>query len=223
MIGFARQVYALLAKDLLLEARTKDALGAMLVFSLLILLTFNVALDLQPEVVAAAGPGVLWVAVLFGSTLGLGRTFTRERDQGTLDGLLMAPVGGSAVFLAKLLAHTLMMGVVLLVTVPAYAALFRGTIDPGPMALILAFGTIGLGAVGTLLSAVAANTRAREVMLPILLFPIIVPLLIGVVQATGPALGAPPFRSMPWISLLVALDATYIALGILVFDYVLEE
>src|SRR5207248_2590813 len=102
---FFGQLAAVLAKDLRIEWRTKDALTAMLVFSFLVLVTFNFALDLRPEVMAAVGPGVLWVAVVFASTLGLGRTFAVERDQGTLDGLLMAPLDRGALFLATLVSN----------------------------------------------------------------------------------------------------------------------
>lgn len=223
MVAFGRQVSAVLAKDLLIEARTKDALSAMLVFSLLVLVTFNLALDLRPELMAAVGPGVLWVAVVFGSTLGLGRTFIVERDSGTLEGLLVAPVDRSALFVAKLLGNIVFMGLVQLVSVPTYVVLFGVAIDPFPTFLTLLLGTVGLAAVGTLFSAISAHTRAREVMLPVLLFPVIVPILIGVVQATGVALGSPTARNMPWLSLLVAFDAIYVAFGALVFDSALEE
>lgn len=223
MVAVGRQISAVLAKDLLIEARTKDALSAMLVFSLLVLVTFNLALDLRPELMAAVGPGVLWVAVVFGSTLGLGRTFIIERESGTLEGLLIAPVDRSALFLAKLLGNIVFMGLVQLVSVPTYVVLFGVTIDPFPTFLTLFLGTVGLAAVGTLFSAIAAHTRAREVMLPVLLFPVIVPILIGVVQATGVALGSPTARNMPWLSLLVAFDAIYVVFGALVFDSALEE
>jgi heme exporter protein B len=220
---FARQVYAILAKDLLLEARTKDALAAMAVFSLLALVTFSFALDLTHELVSAVGPGVVWVTVVFASMLGLGRTFARERDQGTLDGMLIAPVEPSAVFLAKLLLNVLLMTVVLLVSVPCYAALFDVQVEVGQLVSSLALGVIGLAVVGTLFSAVASHTRAREVMLPVLMLPVIVPLLIGVVQATGPALGGSRASVQPWLALLLAFDAIYFAIGLLVFEHALED
>ncbi|MBM2812194.1 MAG: cytochrome biosis protein [Chloroflexi bacterium] len=220
---FGRQVYAVLAKDLLLEWRTKDSLSAMLVFALLVLVTFNFALDLRPDLLASVGPGVLWVAVVFGSTLGLGRTFAVERDAGTLDGLLIAPLDRAALFAAKLLGNLALMAIVEIVCVPAFAILFNVAIDVFAVVVTLAAGTVGLGAVGTLLSAVAANTRAREVMLPVLLFPILVPVLIGVVQATGLAMGSVSARDMPWLSLLLAFDAIYVAVGAVAMEYVLED
>ncbi|MPZ14717.1 MAG: ABC transporter permease subunit [Chloroflexi bacterium] len=223
VLVFGRQVYAVLAKDLLLEVRTKDALTAMLVFSLLALVTFNFALDLRPEVMSAVGPGVLWVALVFGSTLGLARTFAAERDHGTLEGLLMAPLDRSALYLAKLLANLIIISAAATVSVPAFAVLFDVAVDIPAVLGTLLLGAVGVAAVGTLFSAMASHTRAREVMLPILLFPILVPILIGVVQATGLALGSPTARDMPWLSLLVAFDGIYVAVGALVFDFVLQE
>jgi heme exporter protein B len=221
--SLARQAYAVLAKDLLLEARTKDALSAMMVFAFLVLTTFNFTLDLRPDVMAAVGPGVLWVAVVFAGTLGLGRTFAAERDHGTLEGLLAAPMDRSVLFLAKLLGNLTLMGLVELAAVAVFGALFNTSLLVAPALGALVLGTIGLSAVGTLFSAVAAHTRAREVMLPVLLFPVIVPLLIGVVQATGHALGSATAMDMPWHSLLLAFDAIYIVLGAVVFEYILEE
>lgn len=220
---FSRQVLALFAKDLLIELRTRESVGAMVVFALLVLVTFNFALDLRRELTALVGAGVLWIGVVFAATLGFGRTFAVERDQGTLDGLLLAPLDRSALFLAKLLGNLALMGVVELVTVPAFAALFDVSLDLPVVLGTLFVGTVGLAAVGTLFSAIAAHTRAREVMLPLLLFPVAAPVLIGVVQATGVALGSPTARDMPWLSLLVAFDAIYLAVGAVVFEYVMEE
>jgi heme ABC exporter ATP-binding subunit CcmA/heme exporter protein CcmB len=222
-IGPLGQLAALVAKDALLEWRSKDALAAMLVFALLTLVTFNFALDLRPEVMAAVGPGVLWIAVVFGSMLGPGRSFIREQEGGTLEGLLMAPLDRSTLFLGKLMVNLLVMAAVLAVSVPVFLALFdvRGAV--GPLALVLLAGTVGLGAVETLLAAIAAHTRAREVMLPVLLLPIIVPIVIGVVQATGLALGSATVQDLPWLGLILAFDAIYLAAGIAVFEYVLEE
>ena len=220
---FLGQVYALLARDLQVEARTKDALGAMVVFSLLVLMAFSFALDLRPEVVAVVGPGVLWISVVFAATLGLGRTFAREREQAMLEGILIAPIDPAALFVAKLVLNALLMTLVLLVTVPAYAALFNVPLEIGPLLANLLLGVIGLSAVGTLFSAVASHTRAREVMLPVLMFPVIVPLLIAVVQGTGLALGVGSARPMPWLALVAGFDAVYLAIGLLIFEHALEE
>jgi heme ABC exporter ATP-binding subunit CcmA/heme exporter protein CcmB len=222
-VATARQLAAVVAKDALLEWRSKDALAAMLVFALLTLITFNFALDLRPEVMAAVGPGVLWIAVVFGSMLGPGRSFIREQEAGTLEGLLMAPLDRSTLFLAKLATNLLVMAAVQAVSVPFFIALFDVHGAVGPLVLVLMAGTLGLGAVETLLAAIAAQTRAREVMLPVLLLPVIVPIVIGVVQATGLALGSSTAQDLPWLGLILAFDAIYLATGIAVFAYVLEE
>lgn len=223
MIVLSRQLYALLAKDLLVEVRTKDALGATLLFALLVLVTFNFALDLRPEVLAVVGPGILWTAVLFAGTIGFGRAFASERDQGTLEFLLGAPIDRGALFASKLLTSAIVMALAEAVLVPVYVALFNVHLDVLPLLPVLVLGTIGLAAVGTLFSAMAAHTRAREVLLPILLFPIAVPLLIGVVEATGLVMGTGFAPDRPWLGLLVAFDAVYLAIGMVVFEYVLEE
>ncbi len=223
MIPFTRQVYAVFAKDVVLELRTRDALGAMVVFALLVLVTFNFTLDLRPELLAAVGHGVLWVSIVFAGTLGLGRAFAVEREEGTLEGMLMAPLDRSALYLAKVLSSLIFMGIVEVVGVVAFVALFDARVDPGRLLGALSLGTIGLGAVGTLLSGIAANTRAREVMLPLLLFPIIVPLLIGVVESSGAALDLSTEQGAPWLSLLATFDLVYLALGAVAFDVVLEE
>jgi heme exporter protein B len=220
---FGRQVYAVLAKDLLVEWRSRDLVLAMVVFAFLSLVTFNFALDLRPEMVAVVGRGVLWVVVVFAGTIGLGRSFSAERDQGTLEGLLVAPVDRSALFFAKVIGNLLFMALVELVTVAAFVALFNITVDLIPLAITLGLGTVGLAATGTLFAGIASNTRAREVMLPLLLFPIIVPLLIGVVQASSPALGEGLGREAPWLTLLAAFDVVYLAAGAVAFEYVLEE
>lgn len=223
MRAFGGQVYALLAKDLLLELRTREMFTGIVIFALLVLVTFNFALDLRPEVVRVVGPGVLWIAVVFTGPVGMARGFAEERDRGTLEMLTVAPIERSALFIAKLLGSALVMAVAQVILVPAFAALFNAPIQPAAMLPALLLGDIGLAAVGTLFSAMAAHTRAREVLLPVLVFPIIVPLIIAVVQATSLALGSELASDHPWLGLLVAFDAIYLSLGAVVFEYVLEE
>ncbi len=220
---FLAQVSALVAKDVQLELRTRDTLTAVLVFGLLVLVTFNFALDIRPEIAQAVGPGILWIAVVFTGPVGMGRTFSEERERGTLEALVASPVDRSAIFLGKLISSVVIMLAAQLVLVPAFVALFNVPLDPAAILPALILGDIGLAAVGTLFSAIAAHTRAREVLLPVLIFPIIVPLVIAAVQATGLALGNELARDRPWIGLLVAFDAIYLSLGVAVFEYVLEE
>lgn len=223
---FFDQLRALIWKELLVEARGQETVLAGAVFALLVLVIFNLAFDLRVENVAAVAPGVLWVTVSFAGVLSLGRVFARERDRRTLDGLLLAPVDRSALYLAKVLTSVVSMLVVEVVALPAFIALFNLVVDLPLLVLALVLGTFGLAGVGTLFAAIAAHTRAREVMLPLLLFPIQVPVILATVKATGAAIRVPgldPLEIGQWLGLLVAFDALFLGLSVLLFDYAIEE
>src|SRR5437870_6110313 len=153
--------------------------------------------------------------------LGLGRTIAAEREKGSLDRLLLCPVNRKAIYLAKLLGNMLFIGVVEIVALPIFAALFDvplfGTLLP-----IVLLGTLGIAAVGTLFSAMAAATRARELLLPILVFPLIVPVVIAAVRATGTLL-VPVANEPPWLGLIVAFDVIFLSASMLTFQYIVEE
>lgn len=220
---FLGTVLALVRKDLLMEWRSKDVVSGGLVFALLILVVFNFAFDLQAENLTALAPGVLWITFIFAGMLGIGRSFAIERDRGTLEGLLLAPIDRSALYLAKTLTNVALMGVVELAAFPVFVALFNVRAAWLDVALVAILGTIGFAGVGTLSAAIAASTRAREIMLPLLLLPLEVPVVIASVKATGVALGAQPADTLPWLQLLVGFDVILVAAAILVFEYVLEE
>jgi heme exporter protein B len=217
------QIGAIVWKDLLAEARTREVFNSALVFALLLLVVFNFAFDLRVENVAEVAPGVLWGTFIFGGVLMLGRAFARERDRGTLEGLLLAPVDRGAVYVAKLLTNVLFMLLVELVALPVFVGLFNVPLDWGLVLLTLLLGTLGFAGVGTLLAAMAANTRAREVMLPLLLFPISLPVVMATVKVTGAAIGQVRGDAMPWLQLLVGFDAIFLTLSFILFEYVLEE
>jgi heme exporter protein B len=219
---YLEKTLALYWKDVLAELRTREVVNSSLVFSLMVLVLFNFALDLRGERVQAVAPGVLWVTFAFAGVLTLGRAFAREQDRGTLEGLLLSPVDRSALYLAKLMAVLTFMGVVEAVSLLVFVALFNLSLDwPLTIAVVL-LGTLGFAAVGTLLAAMAANTRAREVMLPLLLFPLALPLLIATVKATAQALGEPSDADHPWLGLLAAYDAIFLAISFVVFEHVVE-
>jgi heme exporter protein B len=223
---FLRQLRALIWKELLVEARSRETVLAGAVFALLVLVVFNFAFDLRVESVAAVAPGVLWVTVTFSGVLSLGRAFSRERDRQTLDGLLLAPVDRSALYLAKVAASLLAMLVVQVIAVPAFIGLFNVRVDLPLLMLALVLGTFGLAGVGTLFAAMAAHTRAREVLLPLLLFPIQVPVILATVKSTGAAIRVPgiePTDVGNWLGLLVGFDVLFFALSVLLFDYAIEE
>jgi len=222
--SFSTQVGTLLWKDLVAELRTRELLGGMLVFGLLVLLIFNFAFDLRVDNVAAIAPGVLWVAFTFGGILGLGRSFVVEKDRGTLDGLLAAPVERGAIYLAKLLGNLLFMVLVESICLPVFTMFFNfGAISLDVIAIVI-LGTFGFAAVGTLFSAMAANTRARDVMLPLLVLPICIPVVIASVEATSLVFdGSRVADRLSWLGLLGAFDAIFGMLCFLVFDFVVEE
>jgi heme exporter protein B len=223
-LRFLHQVYAIVAKDVAAEVRTREAISAMLVFSVLALLVFSLALDLRGEVAQAVAPGVLWATVAFAGMLGLSRSLTREQQSGCIDGLLLAPVDRSAIFFGKAIGNLLFMVVVEAILLPLCSALFDvSLLQPGVL-LVTALGTLGYAAAGTLLAALAGNTRAREVMLPILLLPLAIPALAAAVQATGELVGGAALGAVAgWMGLLVAYDLITVAVAMLTFEYVVEE
>jgi heme exporter protein B len=224
--SFFSQLRTLIWKDLLVEARGRETVLAGAVFALLVLVIFNFAFDLRVENVAAVAPGVLWVTVTFAGVLSLGRAFARERDRRTLDGLLLAPIDRSALYLAKVVTSVVSMLVVEVVALPAFIALFNLVVNLPLLIVALVLGTLGLAGVGTLFAAIAAHTRAREVMLPLLLFPIQVPVILATVKSTGAAIRVPglePPDVGQWLGLLIAFDALFLGLRVLLFDYAIEE
>ena len=219
-----RQMGALLWKDVLIELRTRDAIVAMMVFGILALTVFNFAFELRAESIALVAPGVLWVAVLFAGVLGLGRAFTHERERGSMEGLLLCPADRGTIFVAKFLANLTFIGAAEIVIVPVYDSFFDvDALRPGVVAVIL-LATIGFAAVGTVFGAMSVNTRAKEVMLPVLLLPIVTPLIIGAVRATGVLIDGGAFSEIwTWVNLLIAVDVVYLTVSFLVFEFVLED
>jgi heme exporter protein B len=222
---FCAQVWAILWKDVRCELRSKQVWMGMGLFALLVLVIFNFAFDLRVENKAAVAPGALWVAFIFASLLGLGRTIAAEREKGSLDRLLLCPVDRKAIYLAKLLGNMLFIGVVEIIALPVFAALFNVPFFTGPLLLIVLAGTLGIAAVGTLFSAMAAATSARDVLLPLLVFPLIVPVVIGAVRATGTLMipGGPSPNEPPWLGLMIAFDIIFLSVSMLTFEFVIEE
>ena len=219
---FLEQVIAIFWKDVRYELRSKQMWAGMGLFAPLVLVIFNFAFDLRVDNKAAVAPGALWVAFVFASLLGLGRTIAAEREIGSMDRLLLCPVDRKAIYLAKLLGNMLFIGVVEIVALPIFAALFNVPLFVGALLPIVLLSTLGIAAVGTLFSAMAAATRARELLLPILVFPLIVPIVIGAVRATGTLL-APAVNEPPWLGLIAAFDVIFLTVSMLTFEYVVEE
>ncbi len=221
---FLRKVFAIVWKDITAELRTKDIFSAMAVFAMLALVIFQFAFDLRADNVRLVLPGVIWVAITFAGVLGLSRSFIVEQDRGSLEGLLLAPMDRSAIYFGKLIGNLLFIGAVELLLLPLASIFFNIWLITPALLLVVALGTVGFAAVGTLFSALSVNTRAREVLLPILLFPIMIPVLIAGVRATGALLDGEALSDIAhWLRLVIAYDAIFIAVAFLLFDYVVEE
>jgi len=222
---YLRKIVAIIAKDIAAELRTREMLSSMFVFSLLVILIFNFAFDLRADNQRTLAPGVLWVAIAFAGMLGLSRSFIMEKDRGSMEGLLLTPVDRSAIYLGKMLGNVLFIGAVEVVILPIFVVLFNLSAEDLPLlAGVMILGTIGFAGVGTLFSAMAIHTRAREVLLPILLFPVVIPVMLASVKLTAAILDRLAFDEVQnWFSLLVAFDAIFMALSVILFDFVVEE
>jgi len=224
-MNYLKQVAAIIAKDIAAELRTREMLSSMGVFAILVIIVFNFAFELtERQIIETATPGALWVTIIFAGMLGLNRSLSVELDKGCLDGLLLTPVDRSAIFFGKALGNALFMLIVEAIVLPLFVVFFNVPLVQPWVILIVALGTLGFAGVGTLLSSMAVNTRAREVMLPILLFPVAMPELIAAVKATaGAMMGLPVSEWQQWLSLLIVFDVVLIAVSFMVFEYVVEE
>ena len=224
MRGFLRPAAAIVWRDILLETRSKDVVVSLLVFSLLVVVVFNFAIDITPHTAVLVAPGVLWVAITFGGLLGLTRSAALEMESGGLDGLLLAPVGRDAVFFGKVASSTLFMLVVEVLVFPVFAVIFDVSIAEPALLPIALLATLGIATVGTVFAAMAANTRAREVMLPLLFLPAALPAIVAAVEATGLLLGDGTFgETGRWLALLAAFDAVFLVVAPFAFRLVVEE
>ncbi len=219
-------VLAIAAKDIRAELRSRTALLSAVVFAALVLVIFNFARD--PTAVASVdlAPSVLWVTFALAAMVALNRAFTVERENGALDGLLLAPVPRGAVFLGKLIANLAFVGTVEAITLPLFVLFFNvdlGHALPGLLGVTV-LATIGFVAVGTLFSAMAVRTRFAELMLPVLLLPFMVPPLIGAVQVTARLLADRPLSEMlGWLRLLALYDVVFVTLCTMAFASVVDE
>jgi heme exporter protein B len=226
MLVTLRQAWLIAAKDLRLEFRSRTAFLSSLVFTALVLAIFNFARD--PTVLSGAdlAPGILWITFCFAGLLGLNRAFQLERENRTLDGLLLAPLSRSALYLGKAIANLVFVGTVEAIALPLFALFFNVPILPvlGPLVGVIALATVGFVFVGTLLSAIAVNTRFAELMLPVLLLPFLVPPITSAVQLTARLFAGRPFSELTaWLKLLVGYDIVVIVTALLVFEYTLDE
>jgi heme exporter protein B len=222
--AYLRALGAVVWKDLAAELRSRELLSAMLVFSLLVILIFNFALELDVRTRTSATAGILWATFAFAGTLGLNRSMALEKDHGCLDGLLLAPVDRSALYFGKALGNLFFMLLVEAIVLPIYSLLYNLNLFQPGLILVILMGSVGYVAVGTLLASMAVQTRMRDVMLPILLFPVVIPVLIAAVKASSGFLnGLEMVEIRPWLNLLGVYDVVFTAIAFMVFDFVVEE
>lgn len=224
MTVFWSTVGAILAKDLLSEFRNKETVTSILSFSLLSLIILNFALRPTPSLISVVAPGILWVAFTFSGILGLTRAFALEEDQDAIQGLLLTPASREAIYLGKMLSCLVFMLVAEIVLLPIFAVLFN--VDPfKPMLMVVMFmATLGFASVGTLFSALAMNTKSREIMLPMLFIPIVVPIIIAAVVGTDLALRGGGWQDISkWIQLMLVFDLIAVVFCAFGFDYVAED
>ncbi len=222
--SFLKAVSAVVWKDLQAEFRSRELFSAMLVFSLLIILIFNFALELDIKMRQSVTAGVLWATFAFAGTLGLNRSMAIEKDRGCLDGLLLAPVDRSAIYFGKVISNLAFMLIVELIVLPIYSVLYNINLFQPGLLLVILLGSIGYVSVGTLLSAMSVQTRTRDILLPILLFPVVIPVILAAVKASSGILAGDEWSEilMP-LNLLIAYDIIFTAVAFMVFDSVVEE
>ncbi len=219
-----KATFAIVKKDLSAELRSFELVSAMLVFSLLVIIIFNFALELDVKVRQSVTAGVLWTTFAFAGTLGLNRSMSAEKDRGCMDGLLLAPVDRSAIYFGKAISNLAFMLLVEVIVLPIYSVLYNVNLFRWDLIGIILLGSIGYVAVGTLLSAMSVQTRTREVLLPILLFPVAIPVLLAAVKASNGILAGADFAEiLTPLNILIVYDVVFIAVAFMVFDFVVEE
>ena len=224
-MDFLSQIFLLLRKDLLLELRRRESLLTMFFFGTLLLFVFHFSFDLPPDRVAEMAPALLWLAFLFTGTLGLAQLFEAERGNHCLEALLLSPMDRGAFFLAKTAFNLILMVLVEIVVIPLFWILFNlRSWDVIPnLFLVTLLGTVGFCVLGTLLSAVTLKARARELLLPLVLFPLMIPVILGTIRCMETILRTGELgEALPWLRLLIGFDVIFLTVGVLIFDWVIE-
>lgn len=219
-----RAVGAIAWKDLRAEIRSRELINSMLLFTLMTVMVFSLALELDANARQTTVAGVLWVTIVFAGLLGLSRSLASEKDKGSLDALLLAPIARSALFFGKMLGNLLFVLVIALVLMVLLTVLFNVTLLHPLLILLVVLGSVGFTTIGTLLSSMSVHARSRETLLPILLMPVVLPIVISAVRGSTAVLNELPSEDwLPWIQLLIMADVIYVAASYALFDFVVEE
>lgn len=223
-MSYWRSIATIVRKDLLVELRGKEIILSVSFFVFLMVFIFNFAFKPGTIPLEVMTPGVLWFTFLFAGMLSFQRVVSTEQENGCLDGLMLCPHGRDVIFVAKTISSFLFVLVVEVISLPFFAVVFNLSFFPVELLLIIPLATFGISIIGTLLAALSMNTRLREVMLPILLIPLVVPVVIAAVESTGNALSGEGWASIqPWIVVMVIFDIVFLVIGLLTFEHVIEE
>ena len=220
------KIWAIIKKDIITELRTKELFSSMLLFALLIIVVFNFAFGFSVEILNLAAPAMLWIAFTFAGILGLSRSFALEKEGNAIIGMLLTPTDRSLIYAGKMISNTIFVFIVGILTVIMFILFFNYSFLPTlvPLLPIMLLGSIGFVSVGTLFSAMAINTKLREVLLPILLFPIIIPVIVSAVKLSGQVLeGNSVFAASSSLKLLVSFDIIFVTACAVTFEYVIDE
>ncbi|MFH0942179.1 MAG: heme exporter protein CcmB [Chloroflexota bacterium] len=220
---FWRKVAAITWKDVLSEFRAREIITSVLVFTLLVIIIFNFAFGESVQMVEVA-PGMLWVTFAFAGVLSLNRSFILEKEDGCFEGLLVSPASREVIYTGKMLASLVFLLVIEAIALPIFAFLFNLPVLSLEIITVTIMATVGFVACGTLFAALATNTKARELVLPILFLPVVVPVIISAVKASALALAGESWGGMAsWLEIIAAFDVVFLTVSYLVFDYVIEE
>ena len=221
---FWRKVLAIVRKDTISELRTKEVVSSVLVFTILMLVIFNFAFSANQELVKSMAPGILWASFAFAGVLSLNRAFVAEKEQGCLEGLMVCPVSRDVIYVGKMVTSLLFMLIIEIIALPVFSLLFNIPVVSLPLIAIVTLATIGFVAIGTLFSAIAVNTRAKELVLPILFLPVVVPVIVSAVKASALAIAGEPWSQLSsWLLIILAFDVIFVTLSFLIFHHVIEE
>ena len=221
---FLGKVMAITLKDMISEFRAREIIVSVLVFTLLVIIIFNFAFGTTREVMDLTAPGMLWVTFAFAGVLALNRSFIMEKEEGCIEGLVVAPVSREIIYTGKMLSSLFFMLIIEVVALPIFAFLFNLAVLTPEIIVTTLLATIGFVACGTLFSALAVKTRARELVLPILFLPVVVPVIISAVKASSLALAGESWAAMAsWLQIIIAFDIVFLVISIWIFDFVIEE
>ncbi len=226
MTLYLNQVSAIVWKDFVTEFKTRELFSSMFIFAVLVILIFIFSINLSIVKANQVGPGILWVAFIFAGTIGLNRSFMLEKENDCIQGLMLTPADRTAIYFGKLISNLIFLLIMEAFILPLFMIFFNVDLLPhlGPLLFVIFLGTLGFCAIGTLLSSLSSNLKTREIMLPILLYPLMVPVIIGAVRMTGQLLDGETLASMTkWIGLTLCFDIIYIGVSIMTIDHILEE